>query len=178
MLTRLIECIYLLVALFSVRTGVVGQVALPIELIGTWKVTGKSAYEQWDVLNPESMRGLVYVKQGTELDVKEYLRLEKDGEAIYYGAIVHGQNEGKEVLFLMTRKDSVIVFENPDHDFPKRIAYKIMGSDQLSVQVSDGSAEGFSYILERAGLVLPPESDTPSTNYDASLADLLGADEL
>lgn len=158
-------------------TTVMSQMTMPTALSGTWKVSGKSEYEHWDILNPGSMRGMVYINQGGELKIKEYLRIDLEGDKIFYGATVVRQNQGNEVKFRMTRKDSVVVFENPEHDFPKRIAYTMRGADALGVHVSDGGTKGFSYVLERAKIEESAKQGEEVVTYDGELAEKLGADD-
>lgn len=39
----------------------------------------------------------------------------------------------------MTKAENYLfVFENPEHDYPKRIVYKVIGSDSLHAFIDDG----------------------------------------
>ena len=61
---------------------------------------------------------------------------------LYYGATVSGQNEGKQVLFTATYIASGhLVFENPGHDFPTRIVYKLKDNSHLDVNISGRDEE-------------------------------------
>ncbi|HSM68348.1 MAG TPA: hypothetical protein VK830_01440 [Xanthomonadales bacterium] len=40
------------------------------------------------------------------------------------------------------------VFENPDHDFPTRIAYQLTDAGQMVVDVQDPDGKGFSIRFE------------------------------
>jgi len=69
----------------------------------------------------------------------EYLRIEQTAEGIYYVASPRG---GKTTRFrLVTTGDGRALFENPDHDFPQRITYRLTGPDTLDVTIS-GETEG------------------------------------
>lgn len=48
---------------------------------------------------------------------------------------VKGQNEGKNILFALTKQDKgLYVFENPFHDFPSIRQYKLLGDTAVSVR--------------------------------------------
>jgi hypothetical protein len=72
-----------------------------------------------------------------------------DGK-IVYTAIVQGQNNGQPVDFTLnpdvTGKYS---FENPEHDFPKKIQYTPMGNATVLVEVSGEGGRGFSYMMAK-----------------------------
>jgi hypothetical protein len=67
----------------------------------------------------------------------EFLRIHVDGEALVYTAMPNGKNE---TPFRMTSQtDSQVVFENPSHDFPKRILYR-KSADGVFARVDGGEA--------------------------------------
>jgi hypothetical protein len=43
-----------------------------------------------------------------------------------------------------------LVFENPGHDFPKRIVYSMQPDDSINVEVSDGRDQGFTLRFRHA----------------------------
>ncbi|MFM1896354.1 MAG: hypothetical protein RLZZ385_1428 [Pseudomonadota bacterium] len=83
-----------------------------------------------------------------EIEVTETIRLVARDGAVFYEANVRG-NPGP-VAFRLTSCSSVnAVFENPQHDSPKRIEYDLRGT-ALRVLVSDGAAdEGLRFNFTR-----------------------------
>jgi hypothetical protein len=41
------------------------------------------------------------------------------------------------------------VFENPAHDFPKKLEYQLTGQETFTVRVSDGAERGFTLAFTR-----------------------------
>lgn len=121
-----ITAILLLTAIFMITACDQKQVKLPVWLEGNWATgdtLGLSA-EAWEVINDQYMsgEGLFILKDNST--VIELLNIFiKDG-ALFYTAIVPNQNNGEEIMFIDTHNyaDS-LVFENPLHDYPKKIIY-------------------------------------------------------
>ncbi|HEY0356451.1 MAG TPA: hypothetical protein VGC29_09615, partial [Flavisolibacter sp.] len=60
---------------------------------------------------------------------------------ISYNPTVPDQNEGKEVSFILNEiKEGQYIFQNPEHDFPKKIQYE-PGSEILKVTISGNQNE-------------------------------------
>lgn len=117
----------LLISLFLFQSCDQGDVSLPQWLEGTW-VTGDTlgfTTERWEVISGEFMsgEGLFLMSDGTT--VIEILSIFiKDG-ILFYTAMLPNQNDGVEIMFIetMNQPDS-LVFENPAHDYPKKIVYR------------------------------------------------------
>lgn len=154
------------------------QPEIPFFLEGTWKMENKDLYEHWDKLNNQSLKGFSYSLSNGQMGVMEYLDITQNDNQIIYTASVINQNQGRGIGFKMTRADSVFVFENPGHDFPKKIVYQTLNETELFVEVSDGDKKGFSYKMKKQ-LKESGEKDSTILNpdYDAILAQLLGADD-
>jgi len=164
--------------LLLMMSPVVAQVQFPDFLSGTWKVEGRDRYEHWDRLNEQSLRGLSYIVNENNMAVSEYLEIEQNGYEISYRATVLHQNEGKSVAFKLVRSDSIFLFENPDHDFPKKIIYRKISADELFVSVTDGDKKGFSFTMTKQPETMPvKDSSISNPNYDPALAHQLGADD-
>ena len=83
-----------------------------------------------------------------EIEVSETIRLEVRDGAVFYVATVQG-NPGP-VAFRLTRcSASNAVFENPEHDSPKRIEYDLRAERDLRVLVSNGGSGGLSFNFTR-----------------------------
>ncbi|TWV90755.1 hypothetical protein [Chitinophaga pinensis] len=65
----------------------------------------------------------LYFKRWT-MKVAEYLDLSSRNNLLTYTATVVRQNGGKSVSFKQTKIGDELVFENPTHDFPKKLVYK------------------------------------------------------
>jgi uncharacterized protein YciI len=154
------------------------QSGLPHFLAGTWKMDDQETYEHWDKINEISLKGFSYTMKNGQMAVSEYLDISGAHDEITYTATVLNQNQGKGVSFKLTRADSIIIFENPDHDFPKKIVYQKLNDQEIFVQVSDGKQNSFSYKMHKQ---FPTNSSKDSTgsnpNYDPMLAQKLGGDD-
>ncbi len=116
-------------------------------LIGTWKKEGKESYESW-VKKDDKFQGQSYkIKDGQKF-VSENIEVTLVGDQIMYTPTVFNQNDGKGIPFtLKSLEENLFSFENPKHDFPKKIQYKILNSNELYVSVLGEKDKGFSYKL-------------------------------
>lgn len=153
------------------------QTSLPKILEGTWKLENEETYEHWNVFSDQNMKGISYKFKNNKTVVNEYLEISLVDNEIIYTATVVGQNEGKGISFTLVPGGSSLVFENPQHDFPKKIEYQILSENEMFVTVSDGAKKGFSYILIKQN-PSSVENTTENPNYDAALATKLEADDL
>jgi hypothetical protein len=155
-----------------------GQSGFPKFLDGTWKSDNSEIYEHWNLLNNKTMKGFSYKIKNGELIVSEYLDISGTGDDVIYTASVINQNLGRGIDFKLIKSDSVYIFENPNHDFPKRIVYKKLSESDMLVQVSDGDQNSFEYIMKKqhTGLTLADSAIT-NPDYDMALAKKLGADD-
>ena len=117
-------------------------------LEGIWTLTnakaGQSGYERWRKSSPIELRGYGVTMKGTDTIFMEKLRILVRENNLYYVADVH-ENE-KTVYFKLTEiGDTGFVCENPDHDFPKKIAYRLAG-DKLNATIS-GNGESKDYLF-------------------------------
>ena len=121
------------------------QSVFPEFLIGTWKIEAEERYEHWDKMNNDQLRGVSYKLNQGRVIIEEYSEIVKSAKGIVYKASPVGQNNGKTIEFKQTRADSLFVFENPIHDFPKKIIYKLLNSNQVQVIISDGDKKKIGY---------------------------------
>jgi hypothetical protein len=125
------------------------QSSYPDFLQGTWKMENKEIYEHWDKLNENKLKGFSYKLNNGQMVISEYLDITKADNEVIYSATVLKQNQGKEVNFKLTKTDSTFTFENPNHDFPKKIVYQKLNDTEIFVTVSDGKQKGFAYRLKK-----------------------------
>ena len=95
-----------------------------------------------------SMLGMSRTVAGDRTVEFEFLRIEQRGETIYYVASPKGRCPGTD--FKLTRVAvQEAVFENPEHDFPKRIVYRKNSDGSMTASVDAGAgtkAQTFAYI--------------------------------
>jgi hypothetical protein len=116
-------------------------------LLGTWKVEGREQYEVWEKGGKEELKGHGFKMKSQQKHITETLVIRKQHEQWVYEATVPDQNEGKSIAFVLkVEGDSLYSFENPRHDFPQKIQYRILDARRLEVMVSADS-QGFSYRL-------------------------------
>lgn len=121
-------------------------------LLGDWR--GGSGdnilLESWVEISPKTFEGLgeTRSKAGNMLQSHEMLRLlDMDGEIFYLAKVGHN---ALPVAFKLSQcSDMNAVFDNPDHDFPQKLVYRLAGKDRLSVTVSDGNDKGFTIYFRR-----------------------------
>lgn len=114
-------------------------------LSGQWATapdtSGMRTFENWELVDSTHWSGLGYVLARADTVSIEELRLVRNGDAIAYGARLAMQNGGEWVDFAMqpTGADTLL-FTNPGHDFPQRIAYVRQGADWHATVSGEGGA--------------------------------------
>ncbi len=110
-------------------------------LAGCWELTDgdRRVEEQWTSPRAGIMLGVGRTARGDRLVEFEFVELrERDGR-LEYRAHPSGQAPAP---FLSARvSDTEVVFENPEHDFPQRVAYRRDGADRLLAWI-EGRAGG------------------------------------
>jgi len=107
-------------------------------LIGSWIHHQDDGYfsENWTQVNDSVLSGFGYLFLGEDTIFSETISLEQKGEDIFYIVSAQGQNDGKSVQFRLTSdNDGKFVFENPEHDFPKRIMYQFIDNEHFQAVV-------------------------------------------
>jgi hypothetical protein len=114
------------------------------KLEGTWKMNTKRGVicEEWKKMNKNHLQSKGYMIKGSDTVVNERVALTKTKEGVFYTSTVEEQNNKQPVAFKMTKaENNMFVFENPQHDFPKRIVYKFITADSMHAFVDDGNDE-------------------------------------
>ena len=117
---------------------------------GTWNRTnakpGRTAHERWEKNGNLEMKGWGVSMNGADTAFVEKLKLIVKDNSVYYVAEVPG-NQG-ETLFKLTQvSDKSVVFENPQHDFPKKIEYILDGKKLKATISADGKS--MDYLFEK-----------------------------
>lgn len=123
-------------------------------LAGCWEANlrGREVNEQWMKPGGGIMLGMARtVSQGKAAEFEfTQIREDKDG-SIYYVAKPSGQAETSFKLVKLQNKEAV--FENPQHDFPQRIIYRMQPAGSLFARVEatvKGQLRGIDYPYKRA----------------------------
>ncbi len=104
--------------------------------------------EHWTSAAGGSMMGVSRTVAGDKTVEFEYLRIEQRDDGIYYVAHPKARCPGTD--FKLTRASTnEAVFENPQHDFPKRIIYRKTG-DGLTASIDAGEgSKGMSFAFKK-----------------------------
>lgn len=120
-------------------------------LIGDWFAPGEeqTTNETWqrEAAGDYQGKGWTIEKTSGEVRFSESMRiLQRDGGIFY---LVKVADNPDEVAFKLVRcPDQQALFENPQHDFPKRLDYQLIAQDQLQVIVSGDEGSGFTLNLQ------------------------------
>ena len=111
-------------------------------LKGCWQTSGEARQttEHWLKPAGRMMLGVSRTIADGRTVQFEFMRIQQEeGGAIYLMATPSGQREAR---FKMTKVSArEVVFENPTHDYPQRISYKLEGKDSLVARIS-GTSKG------------------------------------
>ena len=142
-----IFCLLLLTTHASTQTTTLADLTW---ISGDWQTApgGRAQIEEhWKLAAGASMMGMGRTVAGDKTVEFEYLRIEQRADGIYYVAHPKGRCPGTD--FKLTRASATeAVFENPQHDFPKRITYRKGADDSLTATIDGGEgskARTFSY---------------------------------
>jgi len=109
-------------------------------IAGDWQTApgGRTQIEEhWMQPAGGFMLGMSRTVAGGRTAEFEYLRLEQRADGIYYVAHPKARCPGTD--FKLTRRSAQeAVFENPQHDFPKRIIYRKNSDGSLTASIDAG----------------------------------------
>ncbi|WP_321394103.1 DUF6265 family protein [Emcibacter sp.] len=119
--------------------------------LGNWSLgDGKSrTIERWQRSGPDSFTGLGRTTDLAtgQISFQENILLRQQPDGIFY-IVMASQNEEPVSFRLTACGEKEAVFENPDHDFPTRIHYRLIdGALRADVRGPDG--EGFEITFGR-----------------------------
>lgn len=110
-------------------------------LAGCWDGSSdkQERAEQWMKPSGNLMMGMSRTVRSGQVREYEFLRIhERDGE-IYYTANPSGQQETSFRLVRLEGQE--VIFENPAHDFPQRIGYRLEAGGKLTAWI-EGKIDG------------------------------------
>lgn len=96
--------------------------------------------EHWTKVAGNSLIGMSRTVAGGKTVFFEYLRIEARGAEIFYVAHPKARTPGTDFK-LVKLNGQEAVFENPAHDFPKRIIYRKNGDGALTARVEGDGTE-------------------------------------
>jgi Domain of unknown function (DUF6265) len=113
-------------------------------LEGVWKMNTRrgALCEEWKKVHDNYLQSTGYIIKGTDTIINESVALTNTPKGIFYTSTVQDQNNKKAIAFKMTTSsNNKFVFENPEHDFPKRIVYELVSADSLYAYIDDGTED-------------------------------------
>jgi hypothetical protein len=121
-------------------------------IAGDWQTAsgGRAQIEEhWTNVAGGSMMGMSRTVAGEKTVEFEYLRIEQRADGVYYVAHPKARCPGTD--FKLTKASATeAVFENPQHDFPKRITYRKTGDDSLTASIDGGEGtKAMSFAFQR-----------------------------
>lgn len=116
-------------------------------LAGCWAYAGQGyeRQEQWMAPRGGTMLGMSRTVSAGRTVEYEYLRIEPRDGRLAYVAIPSGQEEAAFLQAEIT--DSTVVFEDPAHDFPQRIAYERQRGGAIAAWI-EGELDGETRVIE------------------------------
>lgn len=120
-------------------------------IAGDWQTAPggrRQIEEHWTAVAGGSMMGVSRTIAGDKTVEFEYLRIEQRADGIYYVAHPKARCPGTD--FKLTRASATeAVFENPQHDFPKRIIYR-KTDDGLTASIDAGEgSKAMSFVFKK-----------------------------
>ncbi len=113
-------------------------------LLGQWADTSEQGVleETWTKSNDSVYRGSAFFFKGKDTLFREQVDLKEVDGILQYIVTVPDQNDGSAVAFALTSQtDSLLVFENPKHDYPRVIRYRRITQDSIVATIS-GTQQG------------------------------------
>ncbi|HEX6707277.1 MAG TPA: DUF6265 family protein [Albitalea sp.] len=122
-------------------------------LAGCWTSDGgePGSGEQWMPLAGGTMLGIGRtVRQGKTVE-HEFLQIREaaDGRVVY---IAHPSGQKTAQFAAVKLGEGEVVFENPEHDFPQRIIYRLDGAQALHARIEgvrNGASRGIDFPMKR-----------------------------
>jgi hypothetical protein len=114
-------------------------------LEGVWiaHINGGSIVEEWKLTSDSSLQGQCkFVNTNKEENVYEKLNFLCSGGQFSYNITLLNRSDQKQVRFVVTSYTTKgFVAENHEHDFPKRITYRLVSKDSIHAFVDGGPAQ-------------------------------------
>lgn len=148
---------YSFAGVFMLLLGFVTQDAKPTItdlawLAGCWDgSSAKREYsEQWMKPSGQTLLGMSRTVVNGKTVAFEFLQIREQEGEIYYIAKPSGQTEASFKLIKFGKQEAV--FENPEHDFPQRIIYRLAEDGSLAAAIegmSNGKMKKIDFPMKR-----------------------------
>jgi hypothetical protein len=107
--------------------------------------------EQWMAPAGGTMLGVSRTVRGARTVEHEFMQIRTgaDGKLVFI-ALPSGQRETSFPLASIGERE--VVFENPQHDFPTRVSYRLQADDRLVARIEgqrDGKPRGIDFSFKR-----------------------------
>ena len=112
---------------------------LPVWLAGCWagERGGERFQERWVAADASTLLSVAHTTKGGKMTAFEFIRvIVRDGKAVY---VAQPGGVPPTEFTATTMTEDRVVFENPAHDFPKRVIYERNGADRLTASIDGGS---------------------------------------
>jgi hypothetical protein len=113
-------------------------------LLGNWESLRKAGMmeEGWRSVNDSSLAGRsTLIKPDGTAQVLEEIELVYRNKQYFYIVSDLNQNGGSKISFKISQfSESGFLAENPQHDFPRRIRYRLIGKDSILATIDGGEA--------------------------------------
>jgi Domain of unknown function (DUF6265) len=123
-------------------------------LAGQWRIeqAGRAVDEHWMAPAGGLMMGMSRAIRGATIEHEfSLLRQEPNGDIVY---VANPSKQSEAVFKLTSLVDGKAVFENPQHDFPKKIIYALQPDGSLLAAIEgpgrDGKPRRVEYPFKRA----------------------------
>ncbi len=96
------------------------------------------------------MMGMSRTVVGGKATEFEFLQIRQQGTDIFYVAKPSGQAEASFKLIRHSEREAV--FENPTHDFPQRIIYRLQPDGSMTARIegkTNGTERGIDFLMKR-----------------------------
>jgi hypothetical protein len=108
---------------------------------GNWVLAdkGREYAESWSVNNNRMEGSAFEVALGDTVFAEEMEIFKRDEDGWVMAVRMAGENTGNTVFFTLTaHNENQVMFENANHDFPKRIAYSLTAPGAMRAIVDGG----------------------------------------
>ncbi|HRO44147.1 MAG TPA: DUF6265 family protein [Flavipsychrobacter sp.] len=123
-------------------------------MLGKWQMqtSDGTITEEWNKSSDSQWYGVSFmVSTQGDTPFRESIKLNYNNDQLTYSPMVSNQNDAKEISFAeKSFSDSMVVFENLNHDFPQRIIYRKISDTSIlaaieGVQNGQTKSEEFAY---------------------------------
>lgn len=115
-------------------------------LVGNWtnSTENEQSYENWTQVNDSTLKAHSFTIVENDTVFAERVTLQQKNNNTYFTVIAYNQNDDKPVTFKMIPStNGTFTFENPNHDFPSKIAYTNPVKDSIHAWI-EGTIKGES----------------------------------